>query len=270
MLFGSIPVLLVGLSRDYTSFLLFRLAIGVIGASFVITQFHMSLMFAAKVKGTAGAITGGWGNLGGGVTNMLMPVIFSAIVGFRVRAAYGVAVCDDRSGGDDVGDCVLVLPLYEGYAGREFFSRWDRGMETRTGIRAGWLAALADWRILALTAAYAVCFGMEITFDNVASLILCRQFSSEHRSRGVVGGCFRAMNLFARALGGIFRDKAGYRWGMRGKGLLLAGVLLLEGIALLAFARCRCPVAGDRLYVVVCVVPEDGQRGGIWDRAVHQ
>jgi NNP family nitrate/nitrite transporter-like MFS transporter len=44
------------------------------------------------------------------------------------------------------------------------------------------------------------------------------------------------MNLFARALGGIVSDKIGGRWGLRGKGLLLAGVLLLEGIGLIAFA----------------------------------
>src|SRR3954469_2705446 len=79
---GAIPVFLVGLSKDYTTFLLFRLAISVIGASFVITQYHTSMMFAASIKGTANAVTGGWGNLGGGITNMVMPIIFSAIVGF--------------------------------------------------------------------------------------------------------------------------------------------------------------------------------------------
>lgn len=75
LLIGSIPVFLAGLAKDYTTFLLFRLAIGIIGASFVITQFHTSMMFASNVKGTANAITGGWGNLGGGVTNMVMPLI---------------------------------------------------------------------------------------------------------------------------------------------------------------------------------------------------
>src|SRR6478672_2907044 len=81
LLVGAIPVFLVGLARDYTSFLLFRGAIGIIGASFVITQFHTSMMFAPNVKGTANAISGGWGNLGGGVTNMVMPLIFATIVG---------------------------------------------------------------------------------------------------------------------------------------------------------------------------------------------
>src|SRR5687767_14527879 len=82
LVLGAIPVMGVGLAETYTSFLLFRLAIGVIGASFVITQFHTSVMFNAATKGTANAVAGGWGNLGGGVTNMLMPVIFALIVGF--------------------------------------------------------------------------------------------------------------------------------------------------------------------------------------------
>src|SRR3954452_18623838 len=81
LLVGALPVMLVGLARDYTTFLLFRAAIGIIGASFVITQFHTSMMFAPNVKGTANAVAGGWGNLGGGVTNMVMPLIFAAIVG---------------------------------------------------------------------------------------------------------------------------------------------------------------------------------------------
>src|SRR3569623_1629378 len=87
LLIGSLPVFFVGLAHDYTSFLLFRLAIGVIGASFVITQFHTSMMFAPNIKGTANAVAGGWGNLGGGVTNMVMPIIFATIVGFGYTKA---------------------------------------------------------------------------------------------------------------------------------------------------------------------------------------
>src|ERR1700682_553341 len=40
LILGSLPVMAVGLAHDYNSFLLFRLAIGAIGASFVITQYH--------------------------------------------------------------------------------------------------------------------------------------------------------------------------------------------------------------------------------------
>ena len=82
LILGSIPVMLIGLSQDYTQFLLFRLAIGAIGASFVITQYHTSVMFAPNVVGTANATTAGWGNLGGGVTQMVMPMILAGVMFF--------------------------------------------------------------------------------------------------------------------------------------------------------------------------------------------
>ncbi|MDP6460189.1 MAG: MFS transporter, partial [Gemmatimonadota bacterium] len=46
LLIASLPVMGIGLSHGYTSFLLFRLGIGTIGAAFVITQYHTSVMFA--------------------------------------------------------------------------------------------------------------------------------------------------------------------------------------------------------------------------------
>ena len=52
LLIGSIPVMAIAMTTDYTSFLLFRIAIGVIGASFVITQYHTSVMFAPNCVGT--------------------------------------------------------------------------------------------------------------------------------------------------------------------------------------------------------------------------
>ncbi len=75
----AIPVMLIGLSQTYMSFLIFRLAIGVIGASFVLTQFHTSVMFAPNIKGTANAVAGGWGNTGGGATQIIMPLIAAAL-----------------------------------------------------------------------------------------------------------------------------------------------------------------------------------------------
>lgn len=51
LILSSLPVMLIGLSKNYEMFLLFRLAIGAIGASFVITQYHTSVMFAPNVVG---------------------------------------------------------------------------------------------------------------------------------------------------------------------------------------------------------------------------
>lgn len=233
LLVGSLPVFLVGLAHNYTTFLLFRLAIGVIGASFVITQFHTSMMFAPQIKGTANAVTGGWGNLGGGVTNMVMPLIFAAIVGFGYTSAeawrYAMIVPGIMM--------LLVAFLYFKFTKDTPEGNYDEiGFTKAKSTKTNW-AVLADWRIWALTLAYAMCFGMEITFDNVASLHFVDSFHLSQSGAGFWAGIFGFMNVFARALGGIVSDKAGSKFGMRGKGLLLAGVLLLEGCGLLMFAH---------------------------------
>jgi NNP family nitrate/nitrite transporter-like MFS transporter len=234
LLIGSIPVALAGLATNYTTFLLFRLAIGVIGASFVITQYHTSMMFAARVKGTANAITGGWGNLGGGVTNIVMPLIFSAILGFGYTPHYAwrYAMLVPAA------LMWIVAWLYAKYTKDTPDGNFDEIGRTTTHAKTktNW-SVLADWRIFALTMAYAMCFGMEITFDNVASLHFVDNFHLSQHSAGFWAGLFGMMNLFARALGGFLSDKAGNRWGMPGKGTLLAAALLLEGIGLIAFAH---------------------------------
>jgi NNP family nitrate/nitrite transporter-like MFS transporter len=45
------------------------------------------------------------------------------------------------------------------------------------------------------------------------------------------------MNLFARALGGIFSDNVGKVYGLKGKGLLLAVFLVAEGFGIMLFAK---------------------------------
>lgn len=73
---GAIPMALTGLVRDRTGLIILRLAIGILGGCFVPCQFWTSSMFSPKVVGTANAIVGGWGNLGGGFAFLLMPGLF--------------------------------------------------------------------------------------------------------------------------------------------------------------------------------------------------
>jgi NNP family nitrate/nitrite transporter-like MFS transporter len=91
--------------------------------------------------------------------------------------------------------------------------------------------------VWALTLAYACCFGMEITFDGVAALYFFDNFKMEETQAGFWAMLFGGMNLFARALGGIVADKVGNKYGMRGKGILLAGMLVLEGVGIILFAQ---------------------------------
>ena len=233
LLIGAIPVMGVGLATDYTSFLLFRLAISIIGASFVITQFHTSLMFASRIKGTANAVAGGWGNLGGGITNMLMPLIFALIVsfGYTKQEAWRYAMLFP-------GALMLLMAfLYYRYTKDTPAGNYDEINRTNGNKTKTDYSVLKDWRVWVLSMAYAVCFGMEITFDNIAALHFVQEFKLSQSQAGFWAGIFGFMNIFARALGGIFADKIGLSFGLKGKGFLLAAVLLLEGTGLVLFAQ---------------------------------
>ncbi|MFN3378312.1 MAG: MFS transporter [Runella zeae] len=234
LIVGALPVMLVGLAKDYTSFLLFRLAIGVIGASFVITQFHTSMMFAPTIKGTANAVAGGWGNLGGGITQLAMPLIMATIMGFGfVKAdAWRLAMIVP-------GLMMLLMAwVYWKYTKDTPAGNYDEINHTNTSqSTVSFWKACSDIRVWALAIAYACCFGMEITFDGVAALYFFDNFHMEETEAGFWAMLFGFMNIFARAVGGIVADKVGQKFGMRGKGILLASMLLLEGIGILLFAQ---------------------------------
>src|SRR5690606_1371231 len=81
------------------------------------------------------------------------------------------------------------------------------------------------------------CFGVEITVDNFAPIFFTDSFGASIAVAGLVAGIFGWINIFARPLGGIIADKIGRTWGFDGKTLLLAILLLIEGIGLIWFAK---------------------------------
>ncbi|HEV7348023.1 NarK family nitrate/nitrite MFS transporter [Telluribacter sp.] len=246
---SAIPVITIGFAKSYEAFLLFRLAIGVIGASFVITQYHTSVMFDKKIVGTANAVAGGWGNLGGGVTNMLMPLIFAAFIGlgYLPASAWRLAMVVP-------GVILLVLAVLYYYNTKDTpagnFEEIEASHVSASPKAKGTLALAAkDPRTWILFLAYGACFGIEITFDNVAALYFAENFGATLTTAGLLAGTFGFMNLFARAMGGIMADKIGNKYGMRGKGILLALLLALEGIGIALFAQ-----SGEIVYAVIAML----------------
>jgi NNP family nitrate/nitrite transporter-like MFS transporter len=232
----SIPVMSVGLVHSYEGFLLFRLAIGVIGASFVITQYHTSVMFDKKIVGTANAVAGGWGNLGGGITNMVMPMVFAGIVGLGYLPASAWRIAMIIPG---VMLFIFAFVYYRFTKDTPAGNFEDLAISNPKAVKTkgSLLEAMKDPRTWALFLAYGACFGIEITFDNVAALYFFENFNTTLATAGILAGAFGFMNIFARAVGGIVADKVGNRYGMIGKGRLLALLLAMEGIGIALFAQ---------------------------------
>lgn len=251
LVFGSLPVMFIGLSQDFAQFMLFRLMIGVIGASFVVTQFHTSVMFAPNVVGTANATTAGWGNLGGGVTQVVMPQVFlvvvsivgSEVLGWRVAMAIpGLALF--------VMGFVYYFLTQDAPDGNFKDLRARGEMPALVKSRGGFREAAKDPRVWALFFLYAACFGIELTLNGTLALYFVDNFSVDIATAGLIASLFGLMNLFARSLGGIFSDRFAKSSGLRGRVRFLFVITLLEGVMLLLFSRAEVLILAIPLLIL--------------------
>ena len=238
LVLGSLPVMAVGLAHDYWTFLLFRLAIGGIGASFVITQYHTSVMFAPNVVGTANAAAAGWGNLGGGVTQMAMPLLFAGFVSLGAGEWWGWRMAMFVPGALMLVAGLAYYKLTKDTADGDFAElRANGALASRSSASGAFAAACRDPRVWALFVIYGACFGMELTIDNIAALYFTDYFKLGLTAAGFVAGSFGMMNVFARALGGIVSDRFYRSWGLKGRAMLLGATIFAEGLALMLFSQ---------------------------------
>ena len=238
LLFGSLPVMAIGLAESYESFLLFRLGIGVIGASFVITQYHTSVMFAPNCVGTANATSAGWGNLGGGVTQMVMPLVFAGFVGLGYSDAASWRLSMVAAGGVCFLTGIAYFFFTRDLPDGNFAELRARGeMPSKEKTKGTFLLAAKDKRVWMLFLVYAACFGVELTINNIAALYYIDFFGLGLKSAGLVAGLFGLMNIFARTTGGIIGDRFGQKWGLRGRVRWLFIALFIESMALMVFSR---------------------------------
>ncbi|MDK9686266.1 MFS transporter [Halomonas sp. LC1] len=241
LVLGSIPVMGIGLADSFETFLLARLAIGAIGASFVITQYHTTLMFAPNVVGTANATSAGWGNLGGGTTQIVMPLIFAGMLMLGVNEALGWRLAMVVPG---------VVLFFTGIAYWLFTQDAPNGNFSELRVRGelpyatgehgaaqSFLAAAKDIRVWALFVVYGLCFGVELTINNIAAIYFFDKFDLTLATAGLIAGLFGLMNIFARTLGGVFSDLFAKQGGLKGRVRWLFIALVCEGIALVAFSQ---------------------------------
>lgn len=240
LLIGSIPVFGVAASNSYESFLFFRLLIGAIGASFVITQYHTSIMFAPNVVGTANAASAGWGNAGGGATQAIMPLLLSALVMFGVEQAMGWRIALLVPGIMMVIVGILYWKLTQDAPQGNFAELRAQGVQIGSDKKGGvaiLMHAARNYRVWILFGAYAACFGIEIFIHNIIAMYYVNNFSFSLKEAGFAAGIFGLLALFARALGGIVSDKVALRKGLDGRTKVLFVMILGEGLFLILFSQ---------------------------------
>jgi len=100
LVLGAIATGLVGFVSNGVGLITVRFFIGILGATFVPCQFWTTKMFNPKVVGTANALVGGWGNMGGGLTYLVMPSLFAGFaavlpvnIAWRVTFVVPALIC---------------------------------------------------------------------------------------------------------------------------------------------------------------------------------
>lgn len=239
---GAIPVVAIAFARTYEVFLFWRLCIGAIGASFVVTQFHTSTMFAPNVVGAANATTAGWGNAGGGATQAIMPLIVTALLALGLEEALGWRIAMIVP-----GSLMLVMAVAYYRCTKDTPNGNLRDLAKNRASKSptkGWESfktASRDYRVWMLFITYAACFGVELTIHSLAAVYFVDHFSLSLTTAGVYVGCFGLLALFARALGGIASDRLAHSRGLDARVTLLFALILAEGLGLIAFSQMPTP-----------------------------
>ncbi|KAL3892315.1 hypothetical protein ACJMK2_004531 [Sinanodonta woodiana] len=252
LILGSIPLACSGLIRDGTGLLVVRLLVGILGATFIPCQFWTSAMFNVKIIGTANAMVGGWGNLGGGFTFLLMPALFELVkmCGADEYLAWKIAI-------------VIPAALTLGFDA-------DDSCCYRNGCAKDncWLY----FTVFVLFVQYGLCFGVEIAVNTVMNLYFLYRFKDENcttisegrlsllnltnitttpltlthtnecsllnqNTASLIASMFGLMNLFARALGGVFSDILRKFFALPGRLLAHLVCLVGEGVMLIVFSQ---------------------------------
>jgi NNP family nitrate/nitrite transporter-like MFS transporter len=249
MVLTAPAVFSMSVATDAIGYIMCRFFIGFSLATFVSCQFWCSVMFNGKIVGLANATAGGWGNLGGGVTQFLIPAIYTGIKAsvpafeawrwtFFVPGAAHVVL--------GLGCLFLAQDLPDGqYA----FLKKTGQMESVSAWKVTMLGVM-NYRMWVLTFCYGFCFGVELTMNNIVVNYFFDYFDMDIVTAGICGSMFGMMNLFARSVGGQLSDYFARKYGMRGRLWVLWVTQTMNGVMCVILGRVSTSL-GATMFVMI-------------------
>jgi NNP family nitrate/nitrite transporter-like MFS transporter len=205
---ASIPTAMTGLVNNLTGLIFLRLFIGIAGSSFVMCQCWSTRMFSKDIVGIANGLVGGWGNVGGGVTQIVMGTLLfplfrdSFFDGDSEKAWRTVCVVPAVVA---FVTAIIVVRTSEDCPDGNYKDLKKQGRMPEVSAAASFRSGAIDLNTWLLFLQYACCFGVELTMNNFSATYFVDTFDLTTESASAIASIFGFMNIFARGLGGFTR-----------------------------------------------------------------
>lgn len=201
-----------------TGFIVSRLFIGFVLATFVTCQYWMSSMFNTKIVGLANGLAAGWGNLGGGFIQLVMPYLELFIQeSLHVHQFTSWRYCFLISGITQFTAGLLILVYGQDAPDGQYGDLNKSGERKSDNVYKVMLTAITNYRTWIMVILYGYCFGVELTVDNTIHNYFVDRFGTSSTTAGIIASSFGLANIFSRPSGGILSDLAASSYGMRGR-----------------------------------------------------